>query len=85
MSPQISKHADDQLEGFVKGRQIVKNIVTVDYHARALDAAASFRSDDEISLIPLMLLFDFAAAFPSLAHGYIFAMLEALEVPEGML
>ena len=85
MSPQISKLADDQQEGFVKRRQIISDIVTLDCHTRALDAAASFRSDDEISLIPLMLLFDFAAAFPSLAHDYIFVMLEALKVPKGML
>ena len=85
MTPQMFKHADDQQEGFVKGRQCKNNIVTVDCHARVLDAAAAFHSDTGISLIPLLLQFDFAAAFPSLAHDYIFMMLETLEVPKGML
>ena len=85
MAPNISKHADDQAEGFIKGRHGVNNLVTIDCHARALDAIAASNRVTQTALLPLLLLFDFAAAFPSLAHAFIFVILEALEVPRGML
>ena len=85
MAPNISKHADDQAEGFIKGWHGVNNLVTIDCHARALDAIAASNRVTQTALLPLLLLFDFAAAFPSLAHAFIFVILKALEVPRGML
>jgi hypothetical protein len=84
MTPQIAKHADDQQEGFIKGRQALNNIVTVDCHSRVLDSIAAASPQLQISQTPLLLLFDFAAAFPSLAHAFIFLALRAYNVPEGM-
>ena len=85
MTPKISEHADDHQEGFIKGRQGVNNLVTVDCHARVLGAIAADNQVTQTAHLPLLLLFDFAVAFPSLAHAFIFIILEALEVPRGML
>ena len=84
MTPKIASHADDQQEGFVKGRQGINNVITMDCHSRVLDAVAASNGPLPVDLLPLLLLFDFAAAFPSLAHDFIFAMLQFHEVPVGL-
>ena len=84
MTPLIAKHADDQQEGFVKGRQGLNNVITVDCHSRAVDAAAVSLGPSQVESMPLLLLFDFAAAFPSLAHAFIFLALKFYDAPLGM-
>ena len=84
MTPLIAKHADKQQEGFVKGGQGVNNLITVDCHSRALDAAAVLLGPSPVESVPLLVLFDFAAAFPSMAHAFIFISLKYYEVPDGM-
>ena len=84
MTPLIAQHADDQPEGFVKGRQALNNVITVDCHSRMLDALAASSLPLPIELTPLLLLFDFMAAFDSLGHAFIFLALRHYKVPEGM-
>jgi hypothetical protein len=84
MTPHIAKHADEQQEGFVKGRNGLNNVITIDCHSRAVDAQAADQGPLAVELTPLLLLFDFAAAFPSLAHAFIFAALAYYQVPVGM-
>ena len=49
-----------------------------------LDAVAAPASLEAIDLTPLLLLFDFAAAFPSLGHAFFFLALRQYKVPEGL-
>jgi hypothetical protein len=81
----ISNWADEVQEGFVRGRQALNNVCTVDAHSRALDAIAHSAAKLSISQAPLLLLFDLAAAFPSIAHSFIFAVLEFYGFPTGLL
>ena len=84
MTPAIAKHADRQQEGFVKGQQGPNNVITIDCHSRVVDAETGAQLDLPIDLTPLLDLCDFAAAFPSLAHAFIFLALKFYSVPEGM-
>ena len=84
MTPSIAKHADDQQEGFVRGRQGLNNVVTIDCLSRVADAKAAAGDNLPIEFTPLLLLFDFAAAFPSLAHEFIFMVLQFYQAPAGM-
>ena len=55
-----------------------------------MDAGQGFHSDarlfhrDLINSMPLLLLFDYAAAFPSVAHTWILLILTFLKIPTGL-
>ena len=87
--PIVPKTACSLQRGFVAGRQLVQNPVDLDFAAR-LDALR-FSADPSHNLgfmsklsikkvglvgsIPIMLLFDFAAAFPSVRHRWLMFVL----------
>ena len=83
LAASIARWADETQEGFVKGRQGLNNVCTIDAHARAVDAKAVAENIQNVNAIPLLLLFDLAAAFPSIAHAYLFAVLEYFRMPRG--
>jgi len=98
VAPVIAKSASGIQNGFVNGRQLVQNPVELDYESRlgalrysAKQRALSFKSDLAIvrkgciGLLPILLLFDFAAAFPSVSHAWLRAVLVSLEFPDGLL
>ena len=58
--------------GFLRGRSMIANIMDVDFVARI----ASFMHS-----MPALASFDFKAAFPSVSHEYMWAMLELIGVP----
>ena len=62
--------------GFLKGRSMLSNVVDVDTEAMTV----SLR-DEEGALV----LFDFAAAFPSMSHDYLRAVLRHLGLPDELL
>jgi hypothetical protein len=66
-----------QQRGFVKGRRMADNIIEVE--ALALHICRHFATNSGI------IMFDFAAAFPSLSHDYIFGALHKLGVPAWFL
>ena len=72
--------ADAAQHGFVKGRQAVDAIVDMDTGMRVTDWEETAMADK----MPLAALFDYAAAFPSVAHAYLFAVLKAVRLPVGM-
>ena len=96
--PIIVKTACSLQRGFVAGRQLVQNPVDLDFYARvdALKFSAGphhklqFMSDLSIkklglvSTIPIMLLFDFAAAFPSVRHKWLMFILLKIKLPRGL-
>ena len=86
-------------ERFKKGRQFLNNVVKLDHTERVdamvfgdslMDAGKGFHSDarlfhrDLIDSTPLLLLFDYAAAFPSAAHTWILLILTFLKLPFGL-
>ena len=85
ISPTIAKAADTSQNGFTKGRQGVDNVVTLDAQARIQDHIAGAKDHLPISQIPIMPLYDFAAAFPSIAHEFMFVVFAALRLPIGLL
>jgi hypothetical protein len=85
LTPPIARWADEVQEGFVRGRQAVNNVCTIDAHARVVDAAAVDAKTWNVFYLPLLLLFDLAAAFPSIAHDFLFAALEFFQVPKGLI
>ena len=69
--------------GFVPGRNFLNNIVDLDSASRIYSNYAMGRgfSAVNIALIPILALFDFATAFPSVIHDWIFINLEHRKFP----
>jgi len=64
--------------GFIVGRNFVDNIVD-------LDTVARIYGMNPLSLLPLLALYDFGAAFPSVIHQWLFLCLQFAGIPEGMM
>jgi hypothetical protein len=78
--------------GLVRGRQIVDNVVELDAAARVQANEALVRGHEVLPAGPLdpmdialLAFWDFASAFPSVAHSWLFACCHASGVPEGMI
>lgn len=95
ISPVVEKCAIDTQRGFIHGRQLAQNVIDLDYHAR-LDAFDFFGARQFLKLIhissigmvsrmPLTLLYGFASASPSVAHAWLFCVLEAIEIWQAFL
>jgi len=98
ITPVVKTFASKIQRGFVKGRQLVQNVVDLDFESRASalryaarSGSANFECDLSIvkdgcvGHLPVLILFDFAAAFPSVAHSWIRAVLICLQFPRGIL
>ena len=79
LSPKIATWADESQRGFVTGRNGLDNVVDLDSASRRLDLLAT------PGLIPILVFWDFAAAFPSIAHEYLMSCLRAAGLPAGFL
>jgi hypothetical protein len=66
-----------QQRGFVRGRSLVDNIMEIE--AMAIHVHKYYREASGIAL------FDFTAAFPSLSHKWLFAVLRAMGIPNNIL
>jgi len=75
---QVSKKANHLQRGFIVDRQLLDNVIDLDSHARI---AGMLHPDD----FPAVALFDFAAAFPSLAHKWIFLAIYFCGFPAGFI
>ena len=77
ITPAVQKSARFIQNGFIKGRQLVGNIVTIDTFGRLY-------SDQAMACyIPIFIFWDFAAAFPSAFHRYLLAIVEFIGAPGG--
>ena len=56
----------------MKSGQGLNNVTAIDCRSRVVDAEATAQPNLALELTQLLLLFDFAAAVPSLAHAFIF-------------
>ena len=75
----IAKWASSSQRGFVFGRQGLDNVVDVYTRARMADMRAA------ADKIPAIMLYDYAAAFPSVSHVFLFVCLTAAGLPGGMI
>lgn len=72
--------------GFIPARQLVDNVVDVDSAARLYSMLATqedLSDKDPVEDLPAMAFFDFQAAFPSLAHKWLFQIIGRYGFPEG--
>ena len=69
LKPLINDNACKLQRGFIAGRNFLNNIVDLDSFARI------FSDPSNQFLWPILCLYDFAAAFPSILHDYLLAIL----------
>ena len=73
VEPLLAKAISPEQRGFLPGRSMLQNVLDIDGEMRA----ASLQSEHAAAVF-----FDFAAAFPSLAHEYLQDVLEYLQLPK---
>ena len=76
LEPILDEFVSPCQRGFLPGRSLLANVVDVDEGAM------------EVSLTQergALFLFDFRAAFPSVSHRYVFAVLSHLGIPAGIM
>jgi len=84
MAPAVVASAHPSALGFVPGRDVVENIVVLDGLARLYDMECCLRNPSlggksvmelgglsALSMLPLLLFFDIAAAFPSFCARFL--------------
>ena len=81
----VSEGAHVSQNGFVNGRQGLNNVVTLDAQSRKFDLVHAAQKNKLIADTPFLAFFDFCAAFPSIAHTFIFIVLEAVGLPQGLI
>ena len=98
ISPVVQKCASEIQQGFINKRNFGMNIDKLDQVSRVhtFEHHATVGSPDffevqvsaekyDIGMMPLIMLFDFAAAFPIVAHAWLFAVLKGIGIPRGFL
>ncbi|CAK0802619.1 unnamed protein product, partial [Prorocentrum cordatum] len=66
--------AHTQQRGFVRGRQIVDNLIEMEAHGLVWGSVEGFDNAGDA-------MFDIASAFPSISHVFLFAILTAMQLP----
>ena len=77
LKPIIFNNACKLQRGFIAGRNFLNNIVDLDSFARLFSDPSSKCS------LPILCFFDFAAAFPSILHDYLMAIISKIGLPTG--
>ena len=72
VEPLLAQAVSPMQRGFLPGRSMLQNVVEVDGDMRAVSLQTE--SDGAV-------FFDFAAAFPSLAHDYLLDVMNSLQLP----
>ena len=84
LTPAAKINTHHTQNGFVGGRNFLKNVLDLDSVARIMSMLFGFRGHSahtETSSIPIMPLFDFEAAFPSVAHEWLWLVLKYRKIP----
>ena len=100
IKPVVETAACSLQNGFTKGRIFLNNVIDLDATARidALDfcgiaeqaglgfgASLGLAHKDLVNVMPVLMLFDYLSAFPSVSHAWIFYVLTFLNIPSGLL
>ena len=78
-SPITSSHVHEAQNGFCSGRNFLHNCIDIDTHGRISSYEHLWH------LLPIILTFDFAAAFASIYHSFIFWLLGEMGCPQSTL
>ena len=89
----VTAGTHESQNGFVRGRQLIQNPVDLDSAARAFALKADDlnqshvekKSEPSEQVIAILAFFDFATAFPSVAHAWLFAVLRAAHAPTWLI
>ena len=76
LTPILAKQSFWTQRGFTKGRQLIQNVLDLDTFSRL----AALRPE----LKPILVLFDFASAFPSVFHCWLMAVMVHCGAPQGL-
>ena len=76
ISPFLESWVSSAQRGFIKERYLLSNVVEIDWEAMKVSLRSARGA---------IILFDFQAAFPSVAHDYLWLTLETLGVPLPLL
>ena len=76
LEPLVNKWVSSMQRGFLQGRSMLSNVVDIDYHAMRVSLKHPQGA---------IVLFDFAAAFPSLSQEYMWRVLTHIGVPPHVL
>ena len=92
ISPVVQAISTPVQRGFIKGRQIIDNVVDLDTVSRIYSIQCTDKANVHkepwpdipcpIEHVPVLVLFDQEAAFPSLSHDWLFAVLKNLIFPK---
>jgi len=74
--PLLNNYICKAQQGFLKGRQMLNNVIDIDYDSMRISLKCRRG---------MLVLFDFKAAFPSVAHQFLKASLSAIGLPEHAL
>ena len=76
LEPILGAWVSGRQQGFIKGRSMLSNVAEIEHQA-----AFHALQEDKSAFI----LFDFAAAFPSIDQDFLFRTLEHVGLPTGIL
>jgi len=74
--PILEGYISNHQQGFLKGRQMLNNVIDIDYHAMTVSLKCSKG---------VMMFFDFKAAFPSVSHAFLMSSLQSIGLPASAL
>ena len=72
LGPILNTWISNMQRGFLTGRSMLSNIIDIDFHAMRISMKEAYGG---------LVLFDFAAAFPSLSQGYMWGVLQHIGLP----
>ena len=74
--PLLANYISTHQQGFLKGRQMLNNVIDIDYHAMTISLKCRKG---------VMMFFDFKAAFPSVSHAFLKRSLQCIGLPPSAL
>ena len=74
--PILASYISHHQQGFLKGRQMLNNIIDIDYHAMTVSLTSSKGA---------VIFFDFKAAFPSVSHDFLRRSLAHIGMPHSAM
>lgn len=83
-SPFIKKDAHKSYNSIIPGRNFINDIIDLDSMARIF-ANLHRAINEDIAKLAVLAILDFAVAFPSVAHTWIFTVLHTMGLPQGFI
>ncbi len=88
MKPAVARHAVCIQRGFIPQRNFAQNVIDLEPEARRAAMQRHDPVNKETSphpALPAIMTWDFAAAFPSVAHSFMWLVLEEMLLPAGLV